>query len=207
MTWQDTAKLNWLQWENSTLPYSPLVTHIYKTSTYHIRLKTLSFVFPFLFYISVWLYSKIRSHVSFTVVAFACRVVEVFFLFHLTTNIWPKSRIQEMLYLLMCLGSSTDTKKPVLKSWRKNHSPYTCHLSPTLSVTATEPPPANSSTTSWGELSHVKQGPKRHKPWPIQKFKEFKTIENIAVSQSGIFRNFQKISEIFRNFQKVFRKF
>ena len=58
------------------------------------------------------------------------------------------------------------------------------------------------------EPKDKKQGPKRHKPWPIQKFKEFKTIEDIAVSQSV--RNFQKFSEIFRNFQKFsesFRKF
>ena len=55
------------------------------------------------------------------------------------------------------------------------------------------------------------QGLKPHKPWPIQKFK---TIEDIAVSQSvsqsESFRNFQKVSEIFRNFQKFsesFRKF
>ena len=67
-----------------------------------------------------------------------------------------------------------------------------------------------------------KQGPKRHQPRPIQKFKEFKTIEDIAVSQSvsekvsesvkfsEIFKKFQKDSEIFRKFQKVpesFRKF
>ena len=76
-----------------------------------------------------------------------------------------------------------------------------------------------------GAFSH-KQGPKRHKPWPIQKFKEFKTIADITVSQSvsqkvsEIFRNFQRfseifrkiqrVSEIFRNFQKfseIFRKF
>ena len=67
---------------------------------------------------------------------------------------------------------------------------------------------------SWNTLK--KQGPKRHKPWPIQKFKEFKTIEDIAVSQSvskkvsEIFRYFQKFLERFRNFLKfpeIFRSF
>ena len=64
------------------------------------------------------------------------------------------------------------------------------------------------------EVCLVKQGPKRHKPWPIQKFKEFKTIEDIAVSQSVSqsegFRNYQIFSEIFRKIQKFsenFRKF
>ena len=57
-------------------------------------------------------------------------------------------------------------------------------------------------------VTDIKQGPKRHKPWPIQKFKEFKTIEDIAISQSvsekvsAIFRNFQKFLDRFRNFQK-----
>ena len=55
--------------------------------------------------------------------------------------------------------------------------------------------------TAWCKY-YKKQGPKRHKPWPIQKFKQFKTIEDIAVSQSEIFRKFQKVSEVFRNFQK-----
>ena len=44
-----------------------------------------------------------------------------------------------------------------------------------------------------------KQGPKRHKLWPIQKFKEFKTIEDNAVSQSVS----QKVSEIFKNYLKI----
>ena len=70
---------------------------------------------------------------------------------------------------------------------------------------------------SWLNYSKVKkQGPKRHKPWPIQKFKEFKTIEDNAVSQSVSqkvsenVRNFQKFSKNFRKIQKfseIFRKF
>ena len=51
----------------------------------------------------------------------------------------------------------------------------------------------------------IKKRPKRHKPWPIQKFKEFKTV-----SQSESFRKFEKFSETFKKFQKdseIFRKF
>ena len=57
----------------------------------------------------------------------------------------------------------------------------------------------------------LKQGPKRHKPWPIQKFIELRAVEDIAVSQSvsqkfsEIFRNFQKFSEIYRKIQ-IFSK-
>ena len=51
-------------------------------------------------------------------------------------------------------------------------------------------------------VNNRKQGPKRHKPWPIQKFKEFKTIEDIAVSHSVS----QKVSEIFRYFQKYLKR-
>ena len=62
----------------------------------------------------------------------------------------------------------------------------------------------------------IKKGPKRHKQWPLQKFKGFKTIEDIAVSQSVSqkvskdFRKFQKFPEIFRKIKKfleIFRNF
>ena len=70
----------------------------------------------------------------------------------------------------------------------------------------------------------VEQGPKQHKPRPIHKFKEFKTIEDIKISQSvsqsvrqsvsqkvhkvpESSRKIQKDSERFRKFRKVSESF
>ena len=55
-----------------------------------------------------------------------------------------------------------------------------------------------------------KLGPKRHKPWPIQKFKVIQSVSQ-SVSQSfnqlESFRKFQKVSESVRKFQKVSESF
>ena len=52
--------------------------------------------------------------------------------------------------------------------------------------------------------AYLKQGRKRHKPWHLwQTFKESKTIEDIAVSQSVS----QIFSESVRNFQKFSKTF